>query len=966
MAYTDYLDRVQEIYIGYYQRPADPAGLVYWAARLDASGGNMDEIIAAFANSPEAQALYPNISVATIDAIINQIYQNLFGRDAEPEGIAFYHNGFVNGTFTAATIMTNILDGATGLDALSVDNKVAAANIFTETVDPGLDHADIQVTYSGEADAIAARDFLDGVTWDPNTLPTQAQTTNFIIASGIADPGDAILTHPQTALTEETDFIDLEATGGITTVTGVQSEDGTFTNGDTILGNGLTEVNLIADGGTGIFATINDVAKIDITGATDSTIEAMLFDNVSEINYVNGAGVQIFVDNLQLGTQIGVSDVGGTISASYDAGAAQAYGWLYNGSSDDDDASTFLIDADRNIAMDLADSMSGSGGFWNGPVNVGTVSVTQGDNTLGNIWFSASGTDAAAGDDVVVGDVTVAIGDGSSFTLSIDSNDEVTVGDVAMTAGDGSALSYSIDYVDGAVAVGDIDVTVGNSSSAYVDLNSYGAMTVGDVNMQGGDDVDLTFLIEDVYDTVTGVSVGDITMVAGDSADLEVLIGTCDISSDLIVGNVNLTAGDGSYVSISSPYISGDMTYGDIAISAGDDSTVYGYFGFSTDGNNLTMGNVDITVGNDGYVDFSADNDFSWTEGIDIGDVNILAGDDSYVNFYAYNTASGTADTAATVDAGDVTVGNISVEVGSVTSISSTATASVSIGSWATTGVAGDLTVGDINITLGDGYVSNTVTTEAYGLVWLDLTGEEGAGAMTAGDITMTAGDFASLTLNAEHFVGTGDLGAFSMGDVAFDAGESANVVFDIENTVSSGDAGDFTLGNVEVMMAQDSFASVSISNYAYSGNLGATTVGDVTIISGDNSTANLYISSYASGSNGAMTVGDITVAMSATTTEDLIGGSTIFVSLEHYGWGSGDAFGEMTVGDIDLSAGDTADIDLYLYNEATAEVVGDETIGNITITAGDASSRLRSIATTLPRWTPAPSPRWVISHSLA
>ena len=35
MAYTDYFDTVEKIYIAYYQRPADPSGLIYWAARLE-------------------------------------------------------------------------------------------------------------------------------------------------------------------------------------------------------------------------------------------------------------------------------------------------------------------------------------------------------------------------------------------------------------------------------------------------------------------------------------------------------------------------------------------------------------------------------------------------------------------------------------------------------------------------------------------------------------------------------------------------------------------------------------------------------------------------------------------------------------------------------------------------------------------------------------------------------------------
>jgi len=54
---SSHYNTVQKIYIGYYQRPADPAGLIYWAERLDGSGGNLNEIIEAFANSAESQTL---------------------------------------------------------------------------------------------------------------------------------------------------------------------------------------------------------------------------------------------------------------------------------------------------------------------------------------------------------------------------------------------------------------------------------------------------------------------------------------------------------------------------------------------------------------------------------------------------------------------------------------------------------------------------------------------------------------------------------------------------------------------------------------------------------------------------------------------------------------------------------------------------------------------------------------------
>jgi hypothetical protein len=187
-----YSDTVQKIFIGYYQRPADPGGLIYWAERLDATGGNLTEIIEAFANSAESQALYGTINSSNISTVVNGIYNALFGRNAEAEGLNYYVNGFNSGHFTAATIMLNVLYGAQNEDLQSVNNKLAAANLFTRTIDPELDGANFLATYSGNADAQKARDFLPTVGWDSATIPTQAETTLFI-KNNIADPGDPIL-----------------------------------------------------------------------------------------------------------------------------------------------------------------------------------------------------------------------------------------------------------------------------------------------------------------------------------------------------------------------------------------------------------------------------------------------------------------------------------------------------------------------------------------------------------------------------------------------------------------------------------------------------------------------------------------------------------------------------------------------------------------------------------------------------
>lgn len=166
MAYTAYLDNVQKFYIGYYQRPADPEGLIYWAKRLDSVGGDQWAMINHFANSEESRDLYGSITTQNIAVVINDIYNALFNRDADTEGLTFYATGFQQGTFTAGTIMLNILDGAKeGTDDYRcVQAKLDVAEAFTNELDTAAEIA----AYSGEDPAQVARDMLATVDCDTN------------------------------------------------------------------------------------------------------------------------------------------------------------------------------------------------------------------------------------------------------------------------------------------------------------------------------------------------------------------------------------------------------------------------------------------------------------------------------------------------------------------------------------------------------------------------------------------------------------------------------------------------------------------------------------------------------------------------------------------------------------------------------------------------------------------------------
>src|SRR4051794_37689134 len=167
MAALSYAEQVQQAYLAYYGRPADPAGQQFWVNQLTAANGNLNSIINAFGTSAESTALYGGSNTA---AQVNAIYQTLFGRAADVTGLNFYVNGIVNGQFTLASVALNIYNGATGPDQAELTAKLAYADSFTAALTQS---AAGQVAYSGAAAANAARAAVAAVV----DAPTQATAT---------------------------------------------------------------------------------------------------------------------------------------------------------------------------------------------------------------------------------------------------------------------------------------------------------------------------------------------------------------------------------------------------------------------------------------------------------------------------------------------------------------------------------------------------------------------------------------------------------------------------------------------------------------------------------------------------------------------------------------------------------------------------------------------------------------------
>ena len=100
----------------------------YWASRLDEAGGDLSAIIDAFGTSQEYQEAFGDLSE---EELVNNLFLQLFNREADEEGLAFYTTLLESGTKSLASISMDILNGAQNDDAVILDNKLKWVEEFT-------------------------------------------------------------------------------------------------------------------------------------------------------------------------------------------------------------------------------------------------------------------------------------------------------------------------------------------------------------------------------------------------------------------------------------------------------------------------------------------------------------------------------------------------------------------------------------------------------------------------------------------------------------------------------------------------------------------------------------------------------------------------------------------------------------------------------------------------------------------
>ena len=178
---------LQTLYVAYFNRPADPLGLQAWLS----TGASVATVAAGFSGSDEYKATYGGKSPLDL---VNSIYNNLFGRDAEAAGLTYWAGKLIAGTETFASIVLTIATSAQNDDLVAINNKVAAAIAFTTSLDSA---ADLR-GYDGPAANAVAKAWLATITTDASFTAGTTAAALQAVADSAALAHEGTLNTPQT------------------------------------------------------------------------------------------------------------------------------------------------------------------------------------------------------------------------------------------------------------------------------------------------------------------------------------------------------------------------------------------------------------------------------------------------------------------------------------------------------------------------------------------------------------------------------------------------------------------------------------------------------------------------------------------------------------------------------------------------------------------------------------------------
>ena len=278
------INLLHNFYVGYFGRAADPEGLSFWIKSIDA-GETLDTIASAFAAAKETEALYPyltftnDVTQASSNTynnlkflFINSIYQNLFNRESDDDGLTFWTRALDEGRISSGDMIRTLISEALTTDKDILDNKAEAGEYFTQQANK---------TSGYEYSPVDGKAALQGVTKDTATVTASKEATDISVSNtskaatdvSVSNSSkaatDVSVSNSSKAATEDSVSNSSTASKNFALTNGVDDE-AEFTgsvDGDTFTASGATlQSGDALNGGAGF----DTLSIVDITNASET------------------------------------------------------------------------------------------------------------------------------------------------------------------------------------------------------------------------------------------------------------------------------------------------------------------------------------------------------------------------------------------------------------------------------------------------------------------------------------------------------------------------------------------------------------------------------------------------------------------------------------------------------------------------------------------------------------------------
>ncbi len=315
-------ENVTKLYVAFFGRAPDQAGLNYWVTN---SGLSLEGITQSFFDQQETKDKYGNVENA---AFITAIYQNVLNRAPDETGLNYWVNELTSGNIKKDQMILAILNGAQNEDKTLLENKTSVGIYFAANNQDNAPDAFSVIKETGYTteSVTSVKQWIDGDIPDYATPSTYKLLddvkVDYKLTGTAKDDVFMVKKFKSADITggEGSDTVDfskfpLTGTTGVNVnlstglgpngmkLTTIENIRGT-TGNDTLVGNSDANILVAAggtdtvDGGVGndrlLFKTIEDIAKstinggqnddvLEITTQTDIKVGLTTFDKVSDV-----------------------------------------------------------------------------------------------------------------------------------------------------------------------------------------------------------------------------------------------------------------------------------------------------------------------------------------------------------------------------------------------------------------------------------------------------------------------------------------------------------------------------------------------------------------------------------------------------------------------------------------------------------------------------------------------------------